>query len=69
MSHSATLKAAGLSGWCSVVKWMDETADAVAILTSPDFNPATRSGRLFAGRGRDPEAALEAAIAKVRAAG
>lgn len=61
---------AGLSGWKAIIKAMDETTDFAAVITSPDFNPAAAppAGRLFGGRGPTQGDALDAAIAKAKAA-
>lgn len=65
---TAALEAAGLTGWRSLIKPLDEAVGYVAVITSPDFHPVTRAGRLFAGRGVDEREALAGAIAKARAA-
>jgi len=62
----AVLSAAALTGWKAVVKPLDETTGHVAVVTSPDFNPVTQAGRLFAARDEEPGSALIAAIAKVQ---
>jgi hypothetical protein len=60
------LASMALPGWKASVRPMDETADVVVILTSPDFDPTAQPpvGRLFAGRAADECAAACLAIDK-----
>lgn len=53
---------AGLPGWKAAIKRMDESRDVVAVLTSPDFNPLTQTGRMITRRGRDAAEAFARAV-------
>lgn len=61
------LRAAGFPDWKAKVDPHPTVEQAhVAALTSPDFAPAPRRGRLVVATGETPEHALQRAIAKAR---
>lgn len=66
--HTAAARDAGLTGWKASVHRHPEAAGFVAVLTSPDFNPLTRAGRMVSARGRDQADAFAAVLEKARGA-
>lgn len=64
--HTRAVRDAGLTGWKATVHRHPEAAGYVAVLSSPDFNPVTRAGRMIAARGREVPDAFAAALEKAR---
>lgn len=57
---------AGLPGWKCALHRHPESVGVVAVLTSPDFNPLTKTGRMVTRRGRDAADAFAQAVAAAK---
>jgi len=63
---TGAVRDAGLPGWKCALLRHPESVGVVAVLTSPDFNPVTQTGRMVTRRGRDAADAFAQAVAAAK---
>ena len=60
---SEALDAAGLTGWRGSIRRHPESEDRIAVLHSPDYDPARGLGRMVCARAADADKAVADATA------